>query len=92
MVKTLSSKALKHRVNARIFVYVLLAMCSLLAIDTAKLASASEIEDFSGHGIIFEDFDDDDYEFSSLQNRSHFRHLEEVMSAEEAKYERATHV
>ena len=81
MEKVLSSKAWKHKANARLFVYVLLTLLSLLASDTAKLASASQIEDFSNHNsTLFEDFDDDDFvdDFASLQNRYHFRHLESI--------------
>ena len=82
MEKVLSSKAWKQKANARLFVYVLLTLLSLLASDAAKLASASQIEDFNGHNsTLFEDFDDDDFvdDFaSSLQNRYHFRRMESI--------------
>ena len=93
MAKTLSSKRWKLRANAQLFVYVLLTMLTLLATDTANMASASEIEDYMAKGTIFVDWDDDEFieEYDSLQNRNQSRRLT-VVETDDFTYDSEAHI
>ena len=93
MAKTLSSKRWKLRANAQLFVYVLLTMLTLLATDTANMASASEIEDYIAKGTVFVDWDDDEFieDYDSLQNRNQSRHLT-VVTTDDFTYDSEAHI
>ena len=93
MAKILRSKPSKLRGNARLFVYVLMAMLTLMATDTANMASASEIEDYSAHGTVFVDFDDDEFidDFDSLQNRDRTRRLTTI-TTDDFTYDTEAHI
>ena len=93
MAKTLSSKRWKLRANAQLFVYVLLTMLTLLATDTANMASASEIEDYMAKGTVFVDWDDDEFieDYDSLQNRNQSRRLT-VVETDEFTYDSEAHI
>ena len=93
MAKTLSSKRWKLRANAQLFVYVLLTMLTLLATDTANMASASEIEDYIAKGTAFVDWDDDEFieDYDSLQNRNQSRRLT-VVTTDDFTYDSEAHI
>ena len=93
MAKTHSSKRWKLRANAQLFVYVLLTMLTLLATDTANMASASEIEDYIVKGSVFVDWDDDEFieDYDSLQNRNQSRRLT-VVTTDDFTYDSEAHI